>query len=272
VSQFAKAVIPDEFTRTEMNTKFLPLIAIAGLAVISTFLLLDPIPQGSGYHQFADNRSILGIANGMDVISNLPFIIVGAWGIIFTAGLLKKSGFNSSIPPYLIFFIGIFFTGLGSTVYHSVPSNATLVWDRLPLTITFMGFFCSVISELISRRAALILLLPLLLVGLGSAVYWAWSESLGRGDLRPYGLVQFLPMLLIPLIFILYKLPGNYLPYTLAALVFYFISKVAELLDEQIFRLLQVMSGHTIKHVLAAAGTCCILLMLYKRRSQLTSN
>jgi hypothetical protein len=47
------------------------------------------------------------------------------------------------------------------------------------------------------------------------------------------------------------------------------ISKIAELLDEQIFRLLHVMSGRTIKHVLAAAGTCCILSTLHKRRSQL---
>jgi hypothetical protein len=135
-----------------------------------------------------------------------------------------------------------------------------------------MGFFCSVVSELISRRAALILLLPLLLVGMGSVVYWAWSESLGRGDLRIYGLVQFLPLLLIPLIFILYKLPENYLTYISATLVFYMISKIAELLDEQIFRLLHVLSGHTIKHLLAAAGTGCILLMLYKRRSQLITS
>jgi hypothetical protein len=250
-----------------MNTKVLTLIVIAGLGVVSTFMLLEPIPQDPGYHHFADNRIVFGIPNGLDVLSNVPLIIIGVWGIVFTARMLTKNGFKSPVLLYFIFFIGIFFTGFGSSYYHHAPSNDTLFWDRLPMTIAFMGFFCSVICEMASPRASRIFILPLLAVGVSSVLYWHWSEALGRGDLRLYGLVQFLPIILITLILFMYKLPVNYLNYIIAAMFFYFISKMTELLDIQIFQLLGVMSGHTLKHVFAAGGTCCILIMLHKRRN-----
>lgn len=237
--------------------------------MISTFMLLEPIPQDPGYHNFADSRIVIGIPNGLDVLSNVPLIVIGVWGIVFTAKMLKKSGSKAPALLYFIFFIGIFFTGFGSSYYHHAPSNDTLFWDRLPMTVAFMGFFCAVICEMVSLRASLILILPLLAVGAGSVYYWHWSEALGRGDLRLYGLVQFLPMILIFLILIMYKLPVNYLSYIIAAMFFYFVSKLTEVLDIQIFQLLGIMSGHTLKHVLAAAGTCCILIMLHKRSNQL---
>jgi hypothetical protein len=82
--------------------------------------------------------------------------------------------------------------------------------------------------------------------------------------------VQFLPMILIPLILLLYEKPANYLRYLIAAMLLYFISKIAELLDAQIFQLLHIISGHTLKHLLAAAGTCCILGMLRKRAGDIS--
>ncbi len=133
------------------------------------------------------------------------------------------------------------------------------------MTIALMGFFCSVVSETVSPRASLVLILPLLVAGVGSVVYWEWSEVQGGGDLRMYGLVQFLPIILIPLILLLYEKPANYLRYIIAAMLLYFISKIAELLDVQIFQLLHIISGHTLKHLLATVGTWCILGMLRKR-------
>ena len=161
--------------------------------------------------------------------------------------------------------MGVFLTGFGSSYYHYYPSNDRLFWDRLPQTIAFMGFFCAVVSETVSPRVSLVLILPLLVAGAGSVVYWDWSEIHDRGDLRMYGLVQFLPVILIPLILLLYEKPANYLGYIIAAMFFYFISKIAELLDERIFQLWHIISGHTLKHLLATAAACCILEMLHIR-------
>ena len=251
-----------------IHTRELTLIVIVGLGVILTFFLVEPISQDAVYHHFADNRIFFGIPNTLDVLSNIPFMIIGAWGILFTGKLLKKKLSNAPALHYLVFFSGIMLTGLGSAYYHYAPSNETLFWDRLAITIAFTGFFCSVLSEMISSRASLVLISPLLFAAMGSVGYWIWSETLGRGDLRLYGLVQFLPMILIPLILIMYKRPENYLGYIVATMIFYGISKITELHDVQIFQLFGVISGHTLKHLLAAAGTCCIIIMLHNRRYQ----
>ena len=156
-------------------------------------------------------------------------------------------------------------TGFGSFYYHLAPSNETLIWDRLPITILSIGFFCSVISEMVSPKASLILVGPLLLIGIGSVLYWNYTESLGSGDLRLYGIVQFLPLILIVLIFLMYKFPENYLPYIIGLLIFYSLSRLTEFLDHQIYEILQFISGHTLKHLFAAAAACCLIIMLRRR-------
>ena len=108
-------------------------------------------------------------------------------------------------------------------------------------------------------------ILPLLLLGLFSVVCWIRTERQGRGDLRLYGLVQFLPMLLIPLIMVMYNAPESYIPYVVALLIFYLIAKVFELLDSVIYSWSHFISGHTLKHLFAAVGTFCLLLMLHGR-------
>jgi hypothetical protein len=249
----------------QANTKNLVTTSIVVIAIGSTFLFIGPIPQDLDYHNFADTRKIWGIRNACDVLSNAPFVVVGLWGVILAANMLKKNGFDASAVHYLIFFTGVFFTGFGSAYYHYSPSNDTLFWDRLPMAIAFMGFFCSVVSETANPRASLVLILPLLAAGVGSVVYWEWSEAHGRGDLRMYGLVQYLPILLIPLWLLWYEKPAHYLRYIIAAMLLYFFSKIAELFDANIFQFFRIISGHTLKHLLATAGICCILVMLRKR-------
>ena len=249
----------------QTKIKIFLIISTAIIAITTTFIFVGPVPQNPDYHRFADSKNIGAIPNAFDVLSNAPFVIVGLWGMVFTASILKKNSINAAMLHYLLFFMGVFLTGFGSSYYHYDPSNARLFWDRLPMTIAFMGFFCSVVAETVSPRASLVLILPLLLAGAGSVVYWDWSEVHGRGDLRIYGLVQFLPMILIPVILFLYEKPANYLGYIVAAMLLYFISKIVELLDVQIYQQLHIISGHTLKHLLATAGTCCILVMLRKR-------
>ena len=59
------------------------LIALACLAAASLVALLfvPPIPQDPTYHEFADQRTLLGVPHFWNVVSNVPFIIVGAAGL-----------------------------------------------------------------------------------------------------------------------------------------------------------------------------------------------
>lgn len=227
---------------------------------------LPPISQNITYHAFSDHRHLLGVGNFWNVISNLPFVLVGLLGL---RECLQQT--NGSKPPGLVmqelpwvgfsFFAGVLLTGLGSGYYHLAPNNTTLVWDRLPMTISFMAFFCMIIGCHASFKAARIVLWPLLALGVGSVVYWNYTEIRGAGDLRPYVLVQFLPILLIP---ILVKGSGS-LAFKAGViwkvLGFYALAKVLEHWDHAIYELLQSeMSGHAIKHVAAAVATYVVLL------------
>jgi hypothetical protein len=243
-------------------------IILAGIAltVISIVFAQGPVAQDPSYHLFADQRTILGIPNGMNVLSNMAFMLTGAWGIVFLLVLLKQGGMTVLLLEYFLFFCGVFLSGIGSCFYHYQPGNASLVWDRLPMTMAFMAFLSSMISERIDRRAGAIVLAPLLATGAFSVLYWAWSESAGHGDLRLYIVVQFLPLILLPVILILFRAPRSYsIPvWSLAAL--YVLSKVLEHFDQSVYAMTGFVSGHTLKHVLAAAGTGCIVKMLYDRK------
>ena len=179
------------------------IVAFVVLAIIGVFSI-DPIAQDPGYHQFADQRGLINVPNFFDVISNLAFVIVGVMGMRLIGSGRATGGLPELQAVYLTFFVGVFLTGFGSAYYHFHPDNQTLLWDRLPMTIAFMALFSAIIGETISPRLALKLFIPLLATGMASVVYWHVSELNGSGDLRAYVLVQFLPIMLIPLMLVLF--------------------------------------------------------------------
>lgn len=247
-----------------METNILILITIALLGGGAAFLL-PPVAQPQSYHDFADSRKMLGIPNCLDVLSNLPFCMVGLVGILKVAALMGDSVDSALLMPYIIFFTGLFLTGLGSGWYHLRPDNKSLVWDRLPMTVAFAGFFCSVLSELVTPRWGMLLLVPLLLIGVFSVCYWIATERHGRGDLRLYAVFQFLPMLLIPLMLMLFEGPAGYKSCIVGLIGFYALAKALESLDGVIYSRGRIVSGHTLKHFAAAAGAWCLLIMLEGR-------
>jgi len=178
------------------------LIIIIALVVTALTFTFPPISQDPAYHNFADKRGWLGIPNFGDVMSNLPFLFFGFMGL-GAANLARPGMFTMTGEriPWKVFFLGTFLVGFGSGYYHWEPNNHTLVWDRLPMTIAFMSFFSVVVMERLNEKSGLVLLPILLIAGAASVFYWDHTELLGNGDLRPYALVQFLPMLLIPLMF-----------------------------------------------------------------------
>ena len=241
------------------------LIGLITLGSVAGLYTYGAIPQALSYHAFADDRTVVGVPNFWDVMSNIPFVLVGLLGLYRASVKNKIKIVAGNSIAYKVFFAGVALVGIGSGYYHLDPGNATLVWDRLPMTIAFMSLFSIIISEFMSPRAGSILLLPLILFGVLSVLYWHWTETAGNGDLRLYILVQFLPMLLIPIILICFEsactLVGGYW----LLLGIYLAAKVFELFDGEVFAFHGLMSGHSIKHVIAAIGIY-VLLDSYVRR------
>ena len=236
------------------------------LVAVTAMFFIPPIPQDPLYHQFADNNSFLSIPNTLNVLTNLVFAGVGALGLYWL--LLRKSllVLNEIHSAYLLFFAGLILVAIGSGYYHWAPDNLTLIWDRLPMTIAFMAFFSILLAERISIPLARRLLPLLLTAGIASVVYWYYSEQIGQGDLRPYALIQLLPIVLTPLILLMF--PSRF---TRSAdiwwfLVCYLIAKVFEQLDGQLFDWLVVISGHSLKHIAAGIGCLVFLRHLQCRR------
>jgi hypothetical protein len=108
--------------------------------------------------------------------------------------------------------------------------------------------------------------LPLLiLLGLASVEYWRMSEAAGVGDLRAYALVQFLPMLAIPALVLLFPNDKAIIHWraVLAVFVCYALAKAMEYFDAQVLDLLGgAVSGHTLKHLFAALGPVALVMNL----------
>jgi hypothetical protein len=233
------------------------LLALA-LAMTLALAAQPPIHQPLAYHHFADARTLLGVPNFWNVLSNLPFVLVGLAGLAWTVRHLHAIE-RQLRPAWLLLFAGVALVGLGSGWYHLDPDNSSLVWDRLPMTLAFMAFFAIILGEHVELRLAKLLLWPLLFVGVASVLYWRATD-----DLRPYALVQFLPVLLIPLLVLLYPRRGSGPVW--AALGCYVLAKLLEQFDPQVYAALgHAISGHSLKHVAAAAGMWALLLGLQAR-------
>ncbi len=247
----------------------------AGVAVATR----PPIPQPPDYHAFADARAMFGIPNALNVLSNLPFALVGWLGLSFLArgpargvDAKPRRGAHTAFvsyrerPAYVLFFVGVFLTAFGSSYYHLAPSTPRLFWDRLPMSIAFMALFATVIAERIDTYWSRVLLLPLVAAGIASVVAWRLSEQAGHGDLRAYLFVQIFPMLALPLMMLLFPPVYTRSRELLVVVLLYAAAKALEHFDVQVWDALgHQVSGHSLKHVVAAAATYVVLDMLKHR-------
>jgi hypothetical protein len=245
-------------------------IALAAAALV--WGLSPPaMVQPQAYHLFADSRPLLGVPNAGDTLSNLAFLVVGVLGLAFlwheqARGAGEHFESTREMRPYWVFFFGVALTSAGSAWYHLAPDDARLVWDRLPMTIAFMSLVAAVAGERLDPRWSEVLLWPLVLLGLASVVYWRWSALAGFENLRPYLAVQFGSIAVVLAIAALYRSR-----YTQGALIFalaaaYGAAKVLEVYDRAVYGLGLGVSGHTLKHLAAAAGVWMLLRSLELRR------
>lgn len=245
-------------------------VAIAIVAVVVMFSF-PTIPQDPDYHNFADTRTMFGIANFANVVGNLPFIIFGLMGLKFLSGPAandKTFSMHGEVFLWRLFFFNASLVAFGSAYYHLDPNNGSLMWDRLPMAVAFMAFFSLIIMARIDAKWGLQLAPLLIATGITSVLYWAFSETVGQGDLRAYALVQFVPVVMIPMMLFLF--PGHYrgIRYVGYTLAWYVVAKLLEHFDFEIYEMFgQTISGHAIKHVAAAMGV--YMLYLYVKRREL---
>lgn len=238
------------------------------IALAATAMSLAPrFSQSLAFHNFADTRTWLGIPNFLDVITNAPFALAAAIGLANLQRRVRRERVTTA-PNSLLridricltaVFLGIGLTSLGSAYYHLAPGNERLFWDRLPMLLTFLSLLATLIAERVSPQTAAWILAPLLLLGATSLIYWQQTEHLGRGDLRPYFLIEGAALASVLLTVLLY--PPRYLPtkWLMLGLAFYAGAIIFEQLDRPIWSMwnalgIELVSGHTIKHLCAGAG------------------
>jgi hypothetical protein len=242
------------------------LIIFTALLALGGIVAQDPIPQDITYHLFVDTREIWSVPNFWNVVSNLPFVLVGLLGLYKLRFPGKLKIIDDTNIAYILLYFGTFLVGFGSGYYHLAPDNQTLAWDRLPMTIAFMALFSIIISEFISVRTGKALLRPLILAGILSVAYWHFTENQGEGDLRFYVLVQFYPMLAIPVMLVCFRSRCTHVYAYWWLLLVYIVAKLFEHFDAEVFDVLGFISGHSLKHVTAALGMY-VLLVFYQKRN-----
>lgn len=236
-----------------------------GVAIVCFVVLMivtPAIPQSEAYHDFADKREFFGIPNTLNVVSNFPFLVVGLVGLVLCYyGNYFRLSSQGELLGWTCFFVGVAAVAFGSSYYHLKPDDATLVWDRLPMTIAFTSIVAIFIIERIDQHKGTVSIVPLILAGILSILYWRFFD-----DLRPYALVQFLPCIAIPLMAIILPPMYTHSTYWLWAAAFYLIAKVEEAEDKVIYGWTHhIVSGHTLKHLCAAMVPVFLTLMLAKR-------
>ncbi len=242
-------------------------LLVAMLAFVAW--LLPRIPQPLAYHQFADQRTCFGVLHCFDVSSNGLIVLAGLAGLGFLASAAERRAFldQREALPYALFFFAAMLAGLSSAYYHLAPDNGRLLWDRAAIALALMAWFSAILCERVSIGFGLRLLPWLVAAGLGSAFYWGWSETHGMGDLRAYGLMQLYPMLLIPLLLWLYPPRYSGDRDVLAVIGLYLLALLCDFSDRPIATLTgDLMSGHTLKHLLAAGAVFWVAIRLKRRR------
>lgn len=240
--------------------------AVAALCILA-LLAHGPLPQPADYHAFADTADFLGIVRGRDVLSNLGFALVGFWGIARLWPQRRHPAIAPGRTGYALLLLGLVLTAAGSAYYHLAPDNDRLLLDRLPIALACAGLLAGVWAETgLPRHHALPLASGLGIYAVASVFWWYCTERAGAGDLRPYILLQILPVLLIPLRQAIRSSPAaDRLSFGLA-LGLYVLAKLAEIYDAPLLVLSGgLLSGHSLKHLLATAAAALIVGRLVRR-------
>lgn len=223
------------------------LALIVGLVLISVSKLLV-LGDEAHFMNFADKRAMLGVDNAIDVLTNIGFLVVALLGLRAVAqSPAADDGDKARRLTGFITFAAVLATAFGSTWFHLNPTHETLLWDRLPMAIGFSSLVCLLIVDRISARAGLWMLGGLTTFALWSIYQWQYLNFA-----TPYTALQVGSILAVLLMAWLHskgRIANRYIWLTALG---YVIAKVFEALDRPLFELTGFISGHSLKHIMAA--------------------
>lgn len=235
------------------------LLAITAAGTLIFALTLDPVAQPLSYHAFADGRRFLGIGNFWNTVSNLPLLVFGLSGLVYTVHARVRGAQKS----WRIFFAGIVLAAIGSIWYHLAPDNDRLFIDRLPIGMLMGVLFAALLTEHVGSEQER-WLVPAVLIGAASALHWHYTD-----DLRLYVWVQVWTPIAVLIFLLLFKPLYAGRRWLLVAFAFLILARVAEYCDLAIFRATgEFVSGHAVKHLLSGFAPLAIQLMLMQRKER----
>ena len=222
------------------------LLGVLLLSLLAWWLPAAGLPQG--YHHFADQRGWLGLPFAADVLSNLPFALMGAWGGLQLWRL--RRGRLGAVQRGLaaLFFIGLVLTAACSSLYHWAPHDPGLCIDRLGMSLAFAGLLGLAVADRISDRAGVATAVVVALAAPATALVALWAANM-----TPWAVLQGAGLLLLAVLAARPKVRGA-LGFSIAAVIAcYALAKGLEVADHALFDLTHgVLSGHTAKHLVAA--------------------
>jgi hypothetical protein len=243
--------------------RVIPSALLFALAI--AWIAHGPVHQLADYHAFADRRAFLGIPNASDVLSSAAIAAAGLWGLWLTRSAAARAALGAAWPGYALFFAALALTALGSGHYHWAPDNARLVWDRLPIALACAGLIAGARAATVAPRQGPWVVAALAVLAAASVQWWAWTDARGFDDLGPYLLFQAAPPLLVPFWQASAGSPRRERLLFALAILLYAAAKAAELADRGVLDALGV-SGHTIKHLLAAGAAFALVGMATRPR------
>ncbi|MDP3815191.1 hypothetical protein [Pseudomonas sp.] len=235
-------------------------LCLFGLGLALAAILAPSVQQPAHYHAFADQRALLGIPHALDVFSNLPFLLLGLLGLTRLAQVLDPRWRSLA----LLMCLGLLFTFAGSSVYHLSPNDHSLLYDRLGMLVLFSGILSLATADRLGLAAASGVLLTVALGG--AASLWAWRAS---DNLLPWILLQAGGMLVLASLAFCRARSGGHGFRLGLCVAWYALAKLCELTDDHLFHLSgELLSGHSIKHVLSAIAVLPLLLPLVGSRNK----
>ncbi|KRH99931.1 hypothetical protein [Curvibacter sp. PAE-UM] len=231
--------------------------AVLLLGLLAIFA--PPLAQAPHFHDFADQRSWLGLPCALDVLSNLPFALFGAWGLRALGRVPATALPAAQRQLATLFFAGLILTALCSSWYHWAPDNAGLAVDRLGMTVAFAGLLGLGVASHVSTRAGQCFAWAVLLCGPLSV--WVWTAS---GNLLPWALLQGGGLLLLLVLAVMKPLPGALAVRWGLVVAIYAVAKALEQYDAAVFEWTgQLVSGHSLKHLVAAFAAWPVISALH---------
>jgi hypothetical protein len=236
---------------------------IAAVALVGYALLrftFGAFRQDPVYHLFADTRTCLGIPRAGDVLTNLSILAAGVAGVALRR---RANVLPEERRAYAVLVFAMIATAIGSAYYHWAPSDARLIWDRLPMALMLGSLASLVMSDRVDASFARASLVPFCALAAGSILLW-WAS----GDLWLYLIVRDGTGAMMLITIILRK--GRYTAawWLLGALALDIAMTAAERFDYEIFAATgMLLSGHNVKHILAGGVLGCVLAWVVLRKT-----